>query len=411
MMLSRFIPFLSSSFIAIVVLTAGGVPVRAAGEYVQVQYVTPTGAISPGAMVSFVASASGFTDPVYAVADSFSASGATTGTIDKIGNYTWAPGIYDAGRHTLTVTVSDAYSHVASTTVNLLVASNTIQATNVSPGPTVAVRRPFSFSVVTPGFTTPNFSVYDSNSRSSINGGNINSSGVFSWTPTSDELGVHQLTVGASDASGHSAQTVVNVTVVNPTVFVESLVPPGSTVQVGMPVSFLVRSVSLTSPTFGISDTFSATSSISTSAINQAGRFSWSPVSTDIGFHFLTLTVTDPYGNAASTTLALSVTNATVTSSTPAPNAIPATGASSPGATGTPSATNNYFFRTNMAIGSKSAAVGELQKRLTTLGFYTGPISGYFGPLTSASVKKFQAARGLERVGNVGPATRAALNK
>jgi murein L,D-transpeptidase YcbB/YkuD len=47
----------------------------------------------------------------------------------------------------------------------------------------------------------------------------------------------------------------------------------------------------------------------------------------------------------------------------------------------------------------------------TTLGFYTGPITGRFGSLTRAAVKAFQKARGLDQAGYVGPATRAALNR
>jgi peptidoglycan hydrolase-like protein with peptidoglycan-binding domain len=61
-------------------------------------------------------------------------------------------------------------------------------------------------------------------------------------------------------------------------------------------------------------------------------------------------------------------------------------------------------------MGATGAEVTELQKALTASGFYTGPVSGYFGPLTQSAVKAFQTARGLAAVGNVGPQTRAALN-
>jgi N-acetylmuramoyl-L-alanine amidase len=53
----------------------------------------------------------------------------------------------------------------------------------------------------------------------------------------------------------------------------------------------------------------------------------------------------------------------------------------------------------------------ELQKRLATEGLYTGPVTGYFGPLTETAVKAYQTKNGLDPAGIVGPKTRAVLNK
>jgi peptidoglycan hydrolase-like protein with peptidoglycan-binding domain len=53
----------------------------------------------------------------------------------------------------------------------------------------------------------------------------------------------------------------------------------------------------------------------------------------------------------------------------------------------------------------------ELQKRLASLGFFTGDATGYFGNITAAAVKKFQAAHGIPATGYVGSITRAALNQ
>lgn len=69
-----------------------------------------------------------------------------------------------------------------------------------------------------------------------------------------------------------------------------------------------------------------------------------------------------------------------------------------------------YVFTTFLGVGSKGTAVTQLQKQLTTLGVYQGPITGYYGPLTQAAVKKFQSAHAVASVGYVGPGTRAALN-
>lgn len=388
------------------ILIGGYSSARAAGEYVQIQNVSPVGAINPGTMVSFVASASGFVDPVYAVTDSFSASGATVGTVDKVGYFTWTPSIYDAGMHTITITVTDAVSHSATASASILVASNSIIVSSLSPGPVVAVRRPITFTVTAPGFVSPTYAVYDSYSASTLTSGNINSLGAFSWTPTSDDLGTHRIIVQAYDIYGHAAQTVVNVTVINPTVSIQSL-KPGSAAGIGSAVSFSARANSLTKPAYSVSDSFTGTSTIAASDIDSLGAFSWTPTAADLGFHTLTVTASDAYGNAASSSVMISITNAPATQATApaAPVVVSASGASSSAAT-----VNRYVFTSYLGIGSRGTIVLELQNRLTDLGFYTGPVTGYFGPLTSAGVKRLQAAHGIEAVGFVGPQTRAALN-
>jgi Putative peptidoglycan binding domain len=56
-----------------------------------------------------------------------------------------------------------------------------------------------------------------------------------------------------------------------------------------------------------------------------------------------------------------------------------------------------------------SKAVRELQLRLRRLGHRPGPVDGLFGPLTEASVERFQRARALQVDGVVGARTRARL--
>ncbi len=53
--------------------------------------------------------------------------------------------------------------------------------------------------------------------------------------------------------------------------------------------------------------------------------------------------------------------------------------------------------------------VYELQTQLKKLGYYQGPITGFFGKLTEAAVKRFQEAKGLEIDGIVGEQTKLAL--
>jgi len=72
---------------------------------------------------------------------------------------------------------------------------------------------------------------------------------------------------------------------------------------------------------------------------------------------------------------------------------------------------NAYNFTRNLSFSLSGEDVKELQNRLTAEGVYTGPITGYFGPLTIAGVKAFQVKYGIEPVGMVGPMTRAKLNQ
>ncbi len=77
---------------------------------------------------------------------------------------------------------------------------------------------------------------------------------------------------------------------------------------------------------------------------------------------------------------------------------------------GNTSGASSYHFTELLTLGSQDAQVTALQKRLAADGYYSGAITGFYGTLTQAAVKKFQSANGLDVKGYVGPGTRAALN-
>jgi hypothetical protein len=68
-------------------------------------------------------------------------------------------------------------------------------------------------------------------------------------------------------------------------------------------------------------------------------------------------------------------------------------------------------FTRLLSFGSAGDDVRNLQTRLLGEGLFSGEATGYFGPLTQAAVKAYQAKYGIDQLGIVGPATRAQLNK
>ena len=61
--------------------------------------------------------------------------------------------------------------------------------------------------------------------------------------------------------------------------------------------------------------------------------------------------------------------------------------------------------------GSEGEAVLELQSLLKDCGYYSGPVSGKFGPLTEAAVRRFQESNGLVVDGEAGAKTLSKLNE
>lgn len=64
----------------------------------------------------------------------------------------------------------------------------------------------------------------------------------------------------------------------------------------------------------------------------------------------------------------------------------------------------------NQVVTAQTASqIQAVQQRLKELGYYDGPITGNYGPLTRAAVIKFQSDYGLNAEGYIGPQTLAML--
>ena len=70
-----------------------------------------------------------------------------------------------------------------------------------------------------------------------------------------------------------------------------------------------------------------------------------------------------------------------------------------------------FIFTRTLSFPMRNDDVMQLQKRLSSEGFFNGPITGYFGNLTRAAVRAYQKAKNISPVGTVGPMTRSFLNR
>ncbi len=182
---------------------------------------------------------------------------------------------------------------------------------------------------------------------------------------------------------------------------VASLPMVAETVPVPSMVTTATPSYSFTSSKAGSINYYGDCSSQTKNAVPGLNTIVFNPLPN--GYHSnCYVSVTDSAGNISN--------RGTVNSFTVSANGNTTTGYT-PDTPNQTSTATSYRFSNPLNIGSTGTDVRELQKRLTNEGYYSGPITGYYGSLTQIAVKKYQAAHGLEQLGNVGPGTRSALNK
>jgi hypothetical protein len=169
--------------------------------------------------VTFTVGAPGFTNPSFAVQDSYrgttvSNTDLTANTTGNTANFSWTPTLSEQGMHNLMVTASDSYGHSATLQQPLVVLPPTLQLINLMPGTHIVPGTPFTFSASSTGLTSPTYTVSDSLGWfSSVNASSTDNSGNFSWTPMKTDIGTHILTMTASDANDSTVSTAVTVVV------------------------------------------------------------------------------------------------------------------------------------------------------------------------------------------------------
>lgn len=363
----------------------------------ELQALVPGTTTPIGATVSFSVTAPGFTTPTITVRDAYSPSTITSDNMSAAGAFSWVPIRSQTGVHNLTVVISDNTGAISILAVTILVQDPAMAVEGVTPGDTITVGTQVKFNVTTVGLSTPTFTASDNYpGGSSITTNNISASGLFVWTPKSGDIGLHNIAINATDAYGNYGSVRKDIKVVPAAVVV---VPPTVVAVATTPVEgIIVPQVS--GYYFGKS-----------LAIGSSGADVLALQQLLVRLGFLTATPNGTFGLMTATAVKKFQSSKGLE---PVGNVGPGTRAKLNGVAGgagtTPTASVNYRFTLPLALGMSGPEVLQLQKRLTSLGLYLGAANGTFDAATADAVKKFQASKGLEQVGSVGPGTRAALN-
>lgn len=180
-----------------------------------IRSLSPGSSVGPRQTVFFSAAATGLSNPSFYATDSFTGSSMMSNAVNSAGGFSWTPTAADAGTHTITITATDPDGRSAT-------AAQTI---TVTPGPSITLSPAFTSTTTVPGtavsfsasaanMSTPVFSVSDALFGSSMNNNAINpATGAFSWTPRTNELGTHVITVTAQDLAGNATSTSVTIVV------------------------------------------------------------------------------------------------------------------------------------------------------------------------------------------------------
>lgn len=390
---------------------------------ITISTVTPNTTVAVGTGVSFNITTDDYVRLAYTITDTLAGSTISNSSINTAGTFSWTPLETDIGTHNLTITVTDPNGTKSTYYKTLTVTeASAVKVVSVSPGPSIFPNKGVSFGISAAGYVNPTFTLSDSFSggsgASTISSRNIDSFGNVNWTPSDSDVGVHNLAIRVYGANGrqdvvYQTITVNGITVKDPA-RTDGVPLSNATAYVGTIFNFAVNLYGFTYPTYSFSDSL-GNSTLDSVGIN-VNSFVWKPDVQDVGRHTITITASED-SNTAKAQFVVNVLpkiNSSSENSTVSNTSTKTTvkeNVSSTSNTKTSSGKSVYVFKKNLSVGSKGTEVSELQKKLKAEGVYNGPVNGSFGPLTKAAVIKFQGLHKISKLGNVGPATRAALNK
>lgn len=378
--------------------------------------------------------------------------GASTSTASTTGSGTWSVSVNlnVSTTNTISVRAMDASGNVSGA-ANISVTHSSVSGPDVTApsAPTITFpSSPHSTStnpILIGGLAEANSTITISGGASTLIG-SADSGGTWSATVSLTASSTNLISVTATDASGNtSATTTLSVTHSTSTA---TSTPPGGPgtstppTSTSSPIITLSGSATIsvfacngfTEPGFSATDA-SGTPITATSSLSISGT-----VGTQPGTYVLVYTATDASGNTASTTRTVILMpcssgggggggggNGGLTGIARAAAVTPPATSIAGEAVGlnlfqtnllppgqvlgvSTDAALGVLLTQNLRFGSRGPQVAALQMRLRALGYFNGPITGFYGPLTRNAVRAFQRAHGVSATGTVGPLTRAVLN-
>lgn len=376
--------------------------------------------VMPGQTFSFTAVPNGFSNPTYIVSDSFSGSSFSNTAVNASGSFSWKPDSTQNGDHNLTVTAYDSSGRSADATLSVRVGAGPSLAVPSTVSLSISPGQSLNFSLIPSGYAPNAFIIDDAFPGTTFSSANVNTAGLVQWVPSQGDVGMHTVTfTGQVGAYGQKASTTVTVIVLGPNGSLPpSATPAATSTAAGSIASLMAQLAQLQSKmsTSG-AGTSNAATPLFVSYLKQGSENDevreLQKLLKKLGF----MTVA-PNGYFGPSTKAAVMKFQAAHGLDQLGVVGPATRIALNEALGGSStktsapAGSSYTFEHFMGPGDDDVQdVTELQKRLITEGYMTGPATGYYGASTEAAVRKFQAAHGLPVTGYVASVTRAALNK
>ena len=247
----------------------------------------------------------------------FSMTDAPTGASinQNTGAFTWTPTEMQDGSHSITVSVSDGNGGTDSETV-------TVTVNEVNEDPVLASVGSKSVDELAALSFTASATDADaiggtadtltfSLASGAPAGASIGSAtGSFTWTPTEQQDGVHNITIRVQDGAGATDSENIQVTVGEVNV-APVLNPIGSKSVTQLETLSFTATATDNDTMGGTADTltFSMTDAPTGASINQnTGAFTWTPTANHTGAYTITVTVTDGAGASDSEAVVVTVT-------------------------------------------------------------------------------------------------------
>jgi hypothetical protein len=216
------------------------------------------------------------------------------------GRVTWTPGWNQTGAQTITVQAADAGGLTDQKACTVTVAN---QAPALDPLPDCSAQAGHPLTLHA-NATDPDGDPITYSLVNPPNGATINAAtGLFTWTPSPNQLGASTVTIQAADPGGLTAQVSFSVTVSDPGPAMNALANRAA--HPGILVSFFVNA----SDPDGDALTYTLINPPAGAAIDAQGHFTWTPGWNQLGATTITVRVADPANLTAQGSCTVTVAN------------------------------------------------------------------------------------------------------